>query len=61
MHFASTQAASSTGTRPSRLQIYLRRALYTSIGLGAVWIVDREYNASALARNMRTLWTVRFH
>ncbi|RDB24088.1 ABC1 family protein C10F6.14c [Hypsizygus marmoreus] len=40
----------------SRLRKYTRRTGYTLLGLGALWAVDRSYNASAVFRNFRTLW-----
>lgn len=47
--------------RHSRLKQYVKSAAYLVIGLGAIWEVDKEYNASAIARNLRTLWTVGIH
>ncbi|KZT04793.1 ABC1-domain-containing protein [Laetiporus sulphureus 93-53] len=31
--------------------------MYTAGGVAAFWALDREYNASAIARNIRTFWT----
>ncbi|KAG6902172.1 hypothetical protein C0995_003453 [Termitomyces sp. Mi166 len=53
--FLSSQAVKKT---PSiRLRKYVRRTVYTVASLGALWAVDRIYNASAVSRNIRTLWT----
>ncbi|KAJ7062817.1 ABC1 family-domain-containing protein [Mycena amicta] len=35
---------------------YLRRAGYMGLGVGAIYTVDLNLNASALGRNLRTLW-----
>ncbi|KAF8639303.1 hypothetical protein AX17_001584, partial [Amanita inopinata Kibby_2008] len=35
----------------------VRRLAYTALGLGTIYAVDRQYNASAIVRNLRTLWT----
>ncbi|KAL6304992.1 hypothetical protein BKA93DRAFT_242979 [Sparassis latifolia] len=40
-----------------RLQTFTRRTLYTVVSLGGLWFLDREYNASSVARNLRTFWT----
>ncbi|KAG6837591.1 hypothetical protein H0H93_007005 [Arthromyces matolae] len=47
----------SSKTTSTRLGIYARRTTYTVAALGAVWTVDNLFNASALSRNIRTLWT----
>lgn len=44
--------------RSIRLQRYARRTGYFALGIGGVYVVDRTFNASAIARNWRTLWTV---
>lgn len=44
---------------PGRLGKYARRAGYVVLGLGTAYEVDKHYNASAIFRNLRTLWTVR--
>ncbi|TFK35821.1 ABC1 family-domain-containing protein [Crucibulum laeve] len=51
--------SSSAVTRPtpSRAGRYTRRIGYLAVGLGTVWAVDKTYNASAITRNLRTLWT----
>jgi aarF domain-containing kinase len=36
-----------------------KRTVYTTFGLGAAYLADTELNASAVTRNLRTLWTVR--
>ncbi|KAI0751690.1 ABC1-domain-containing protein [Daedaleopsis nitida] len=41
----------------SRLRRYARRGLYVLVGLGVAYEVDREFNASAIRRNLRTAWT----
>ncbi|KAJ7165817.1 ABC1 family-domain-containing protein [Mycena filopes] len=41
---------------PPRWQRYLRRTGYLGLGVGLVWGVDTQFNASALGRNLRTLW-----
>ncbi|KAI0763799.1 atypical/ABC1/ABC1-B protein kinase [Trametes elegans] len=41
----------------SRLQRYTRRTAYVLLGLGAAYGLDRQFNASAIGRNVRTLWT----
>lgn len=55
----STSSLSQRTPKPSRLLKYSRRTVLTLCGVGAVWIVDRQYNASAITRNIRTFWTVR--
>lgn len=49
---------SATGP-PPRWQRYLRRTGYFGLGVGVVWGFDRQFNASAIGRNLRTLWAVR--
>jgi aarF domain-containing kinase len=34
-----------------------RRLAYFGLGLGTIYVVDNQYNASAIVRNLRTLWT----
>ncbi|KAJ7123148.1 ABC1 family-domain-containing protein [Mycena epipterygia] len=46
---------SPTGPAP-RWQRYLRRTGYFGLGVGVVWGLDRQFNASAIGRNLRTLW-----
>ncbi|KAJ6579517.1 ABC1 family-domain-containing protein [Mycena vulgaris] len=48
-------SSSSIGPRP-RWQRYLRRTGYFGLGVGVVWGLDRQFNASAIGRNLRTLW-----
>lgn len=45
--------------QPSKFQRYSKRAVYVTFGLGTIYVVDKYYNASAILRNLRTLWTVR--
>ncbi|KAJ7499643.1 ABC1 family-domain-containing protein [Mycena latifolia] len=45
----------ATVSRP-RWQRYLWRTGYFGLGVGAIWAVDRQFNASAIGRNLRTLW-----
>lgn len=35
------------------------RLLFFGLGVGAAWYLDKEFYASAVRRNLRTLWTVR--
>ncbi|KAG2155182.1 ABC1 family-domain-containing protein [Suillus bovinus] len=35
----------------------VKRTAYTTFGLGAAYLADTELNASAVTRNLRTLWT----
>ncbi|KAG2049375.1 atypical/ABC1/ABC1-B protein kinase [Suillus hirtellus] len=35
----------------------VKRTVYTTFGLGAAYFADTELNASAVTRNLRTLWT----
>jgi hypothetical protein len=54
--------SSSQGSpKPSRSKRYARRAGYTVLALGSFWEIDREFNASAVGRNLKTLWTVSLH
>lgn len=41
-----------------RLAKYSRRTAFAVAGLGVLWFTDKQLNASAIARNLRTLWTV---
>jgi aarF domain-containing kinase len=41
-----------------RWQRYLRRTGYLGLGVGVVYGFDRYFNASAIGRNLRTLWAV---
>ncbi|KAF5350128.1 hypothetical protein D9756_009121 [Leucocoprinus leucothites] len=43
--------------KPSRTLRYGRRAAYVALGLGAIYAFDKYYNASAISRNLRTVWT----
>ncbi|PPQ72125.1 hypothetical protein CVT26_006865 [Gymnopilus dilepis] len=43
--------------KPGRLRKYATRTGYAILGLGAAYEVDKHYNASAVFRNLRTLWT----
>lgn len=38
-----------------------RRSAYVAVSLGALLFLDREFNASAVGRNFRTLWAVSVH
>ncbi|KAJ7722355.1 ABC1 family-domain-containing protein [Mycena olivaceomarginata] len=49
--------SSVNGTRPKpRWQRYLRRTGYLGLGVGVAYGLDRQFNASAIGRNLRTLW-----
>ncbi|KAJ7661587.1 ABC1 family-domain-containing protein [Mycena polygramma] len=47
--------ASAVRSTP-RWQRYLRRTGYLGLGVGVIYGVDRQFNASAVGRNLRTLW-----
>ncbi|KAJ7983014.1 ABC1 family-domain-containing protein [Mycena polygramma] len=47
--------ASAVRSTP-RWQRYLRRTGYFGLGVGVIYGVDRQFNASAIGRNLRTLW-----
>ena len=64
-YYATTNANGALGslqqetvTRSSRLQRYARRTVLTLVGMGLAYGLDRELNASAIVRNLRTMWTV---
>jgi len=42
---------------PSRLRKYALRSLLALGGVGIFGLLDRQYNASAITRNLRTFWT----
>lgn len=42
----------------SQLIRYSQRTALAMVGLGVFWFADKELNASAVARNLRTLWVV---
>lgn len=46
--------------KSGRLSRTSRRLAYIGLGLGAAWYLDKEFYASAVSRNIRTLWIVRF-
>lgn len=46
----------STTTARSRWQRYLRGTGYVGLGACVVYGVDRQFNASAIGRNLRALW-----
>ncbi|KAJ7130795.1 ABC1 family-domain-containing protein [Mycena crocata] len=52
----NSTASSLPPRTPPRWQRYLRRTGYIGLGVGVVWGVDRQFNASAIGRNLRTLW-----
>ena len=61
-HLARSLRSFSTRTPPPpprRLPTYARRTAFLAAGLGGVYVLDREYNASSLTRTLRTLYTVR--
>ncbi|KAL7277893.1 hypothetical protein ACG7TL_008842 [Trametes sanguinea] len=47
----------SAPSQPSRARKYARRSAYILLGLGVAYGLDRQFNASAITRNARTLWT----
>ena len=49
-----SRSASETETRP-----YLHRLAFVVLTFGVAYALDRELNASAITRNLRTIWTVR--
>ncbi|EIW54588.1 atypical/ABC1/ABC1-B protein kinase [Trametes versicolor FP-101664 SS1] len=50
--------STASGTRPaSRTSRYSRRAAFIVVGAGLAYGLDREFNASAIGRNLRTLGT----
>lgn len=53
-----TSEASHTRPGSPRLSKYARRTAYLAVGIGAVYAGDKAFNASAISRNFRTLWTV---
>ncbi|CDO68648.1 hypothetical protein BN946_scf184382.g5 [Trametes cinnabarina] len=57
LRFAHTQSGSSGFSQPSRARKYARRSAYILLGIGLVYSADRHFNASAITRNARTLWT----
>ena len=56
----SRRPLSSTTTPPpsSRLRRYAVRTAVAAFGLGVAYELDKELHASAIIRNLRTLWTV---
>ncbi|KAI0363112.1 ABC1-domain-containing protein [Pilatotrama ljubarskyi] len=54
---AYSSAAQSQSSGPSRVQRYTRRVTLFLVGVGVVYGLDRRFNASAIARNVRTLCT----
>ncbi|KAG7442157.1 ABC1-domain-containing protein [Guyanagaster necrorhizus] len=56
-HRRSYATLSSPTTAPSRSRKYARRVGYLIAGTGAVYTLDRLFNASAITRNCRTLYT----
>ncbi|KAF8888371.1 hypothetical protein CPB84DRAFT_1749506 [Gymnopilus junonius] len=43
--------------KPERLKKYAKRTGYIVLGTAAAYEADKHYNASAIFRNLRTLWT----
>ncbi|PFH49163.1 hypothetical protein AMATHDRAFT_195305 [Amanita thiersii Skay4041] len=41
----------------NKLRRYAHPSVYLAVGLGTAFVIDRELNASAIARNFRTLYT----
>ncbi|KAH9846448.1 atypical/ABC1/ABC1-B protein kinase [Lenzites betulinus] len=55
--FHQASSAQSAAQQASRTYRYSRRVAVTLVVAGAAYTLDREYNASAIARNFRTLLT----
>ncbi|KIJ67289.1 hypothetical protein HYDPIDRAFT_84650 [Hydnomerulius pinastri MD-312] len=53
----STSTHQASRNPSSRLRKFGRRITYAAAGLGALWFIDKELNASAIGRNVRTLYT----
>lgn len=57
--YASVSHTDALDPRPaSRLARYARRSAYTAGAIGLLWLLDTEFNASAVTRNLRTFWAV---
>ncbi|KDQ58912.1 hypothetical protein JAAARDRAFT_128013 [Jaapia argillacea MUCL 33604] len=48
---------SAAAPKVSRLRKRAVRSAALGVGIGGIWVVDREFNASAIARSLRTLYT----
>ena len=53
-----TLSSTASPPPPSRLRRYAVRTVLAALGLGVAYELDKEYHASAIIRNVRTLWTV---
>ena len=53
----SLSARTYNSVSPSRK--WATRVAYTTAGIGTIWLIDNQFNASSLARNLRTVSTVR--
>lgn len=51
--------SSSIPPKSGRLSRTSRRLTYIGLGLGLAWYLDKEFYASTVSRNLRTLWIVR--
>ncbi|KAI9064947.1 hypothetical protein FKP32DRAFT_1648458 [Trametes sanguinea] len=47
----------SPSSQPSSVRKYARRSAYFLLAIGLAYALDRNFNASAITRNARTLWT----
>jgi len=54
----STTLHSPVLAKSSRTLKYGKRVAYISSGMGILYVLDRYYNASAIFRSLRTIWTV---
>ncbi|KAF8634314.1 hypothetical protein AX15_000975 [Amanita polypyramis BW_CC] len=55
--FPVRHASNAASSRNNRMLKFPRRLAYFSLGVGTIYIADNQYNASAIVRNLRTLWT----
>ncbi|KAJ3776833.1 ABC1 family-domain-containing protein [Lentinula raphanica] len=54
---SSRRTFTSQDSPPTRWRKYLRRTGFVALGVGSFYAVDRAFNASAITRNIRTLYT----
>ncbi|KAF9005222.1 ABC1 family-domain-containing protein [Cyathus striatus] len=53
----SSAGPSVAPLKPTRIRKYTRRMAYLAVAGGTAYFIDERYNASAIVRNLRTLWT----